>query len=140
VDKRDEKSLTKRYLFWLYKTTKEAFDRFERKFTQLEIDELILKEIEKELKEAYLPQEKKSLEKFVNDFRSYIDKKEDDCAKLKYKGKKTDPEFLFLDVKLAAIEKTIVLAFGRKALEELKDAYEKEMLARIMQERENPRI
>jgi predicted Ser/Thr protein kinase len=140
VDKRDEKSLSKRYLFWLYKTTKEAFDRFERKFTQLEIDEIILKEIEKELKEAYLPQEKKALEKFVNDFRSYIDKKEDDCAKLKYKGKKTDPEFLFLDVKLAAIEKAIISGWGRKVLEELKDAYEKEMLSRIMQERESPRI
>ena len=136
MDKRDEKSLNKRYLFWLYKTTKEAFDRFERKFTQLEIDEIILKEIEKELKEAYLPQEKKSLEKFVNDFRSYIDKKEDDCAKLKYKGKKVDPEFLFLDVKLSAIEKAVISAFGRKALEELKDAYEKEMLLRIMQQRE----
>ena len=56
MDSRDEKNLNKRYLVWLYKTTKEAFDRFERKFTQLEIDKTILKEIEKELKESFLPQ------------------------------------------------------------------------------------
>ena len=47
MDKKDEKNLRIRYLTWLYKTTKEAFDCYERKFTQLEIDEFILKEMEK---------------------------------------------------------------------------------------------
>jgi predicted Ser/Thr protein kinase len=137
MDSRDEKNLNKRYLVWLYKTTKEAFDRFERKFTQLEIDKTILKEIEKELKESFLPQEKNSLEKFVNDFRSYIGKKEEDCLKLKYKGKKIEPEFLFLDVKLAAVEKQIMVMFGKKTLEEIKEAYEKEMTKRILEQKDN---
>ncbi|MDI6759142.1 MAG: hypothetical protein QMD94_05680, partial [Candidatus Omnitrophota bacterium] len=73
---------------------------------QLEIDEFLLKEIKKELKESYLPAEKSDLEKFVNDLQEYIAKKEDDCLKLKYKNKRINPEFIFLDVKLQAIEKT----------------------------------
>lgn len=136
MDKRDEKNLRIRYLTWLYKNTKEAFDVYERKFTQLEIDEFILKEMEKELKGSYLPQEKKPLEKMVNDFRSYIVEKEKVCLKLKYKGKKIDPEFIFLDVKLEAIEKTIQSEFGSSGLERIKKLYEEEMTKRIMAQRE----
>lgn len=134
MDKKDEKNLRIRYLTWLYKTTKEAFDRYERKFTQAEIDEFILKEMEKELKGSYLPQEKKALEKLVNDFRSYIAEKEKACLKLKYKGKKIEPEFIFLDVKLDAIEKAIVEELGKEGLEKLKAAYQEEMLERILKE------
>lgn len=137
MDKKDEKNLEVRYLTWLYKTTKEAFDRYERKFTQLEIDELVLKEMEKELKGSYMPQEKKSLEKLVNDFRLYIAEKEKDCLKLKYKGKKIDPEFIFLDVKLNAIEKAIIKELGQEELNEIKDSYHQEMIKRIIEEKEN---
>ncbi len=137
MDKQDLNSLKKRYLIWLYKTTKEAFDRYERKFTQLEIDESLLQEIEKELKDSYLPSEKKDLEKFVNDFRNYINEKENACVKLKYKGKKTNPEFIFLDAKLEAIEKAIVKELGRKALEEIKSLYESEMIQRIIKSTEH---
>ena len=136
MDKKDEKNLRVRYLTWLYKTTKEAFDRYERKFTQLEIDEFILKEMEKELKGAYLPQEKKALEKFVNDFRDYIVEKEKDCLKLKYRGKKIEPEFIFLDVKLDSIEKAIVKELGKDGLEKIKAAYQEEMIKRILEEKE----
>lgn len=134
MNNNDEKNLKIRYLTWLYKKSKEAFDRYERKFTQLEIDEFILKEIEKELKGAYLPQEKKALEKFVNDFRNYIAEKEKSCLKLKYKGKKIDPEFIFLDVKLEAIEKAIVKELGKDYLEKIKESYQEEMLKRILEE------
>ena len=136
MDKKDVQNLKKRYLVWLYKTTKEAFDRYERKFTQVEIDESILKEIEKELKESYLPSEKKDLEKYANDLRAYIDAKEDACAKLKYKGKRTNPDFIFLDVKLNAIEKEIKDEFGEAALKEIKELYEKEMHRRVLEERQ----
>ena len=134
MDKKDENNLKVRYLSWLYKTTKEAFDRFERKFTQIEIDEFILKEMEKELKGLYLPQEKKALEKMVNDFRNYIAEKEKACLKLKYKGKKIDPEFIFWDVKLEAIEKAILKEFGKEQLEKIKEAYHNQMLSRILEE------
>lgn len=135
MNNNDEKNLKIRYLTWLYKKTKEAFDRYERKFTQAEIDEFILKEIEKELKGAYLPQEKKALEKFVNDFRNYIAEKEKACLKLKYKGKKIDPEFIFLDVKLEAIEKAIVKELGKDYLDKIKESYQEEMLKRILEEK-----
>jgi uncharacterized protein YdiU (UPF0061 family) len=139
MDRQDEKNLTIRYLTWLYKTTKDAFDRYERKFTQLEIDEYVLKEIEKELKASYLPSEKVPLEKFVNDFRSYIAEKEEACLKLKYKGKKVNPDFLFLDVKLNAIEKAIEKEAGKKGLQQIKEAYQREMLRRIMEEKQEKR-
>lgn len=140
MDKRDEKNLKERYLTWLYKTTKESFDRYERKFTQLEIDEYILLEMEKELKGAYLPQEKKPLEKLVNDFRNYIADKEKSCLKLKYKGKKIDPEFIFLDVKLESIEKAIIRELGKEQLEKIKSAYHQEMLKRIIEEKQEHRL
>lgn len=136
MDKRDDKSLKKRYLAWLYKNTKEAFDRYERKFTQMEIDEFILKEMERELRGAYLPHEKKALEKYINDFRRYINAKEEQCLKLKYKGKKMNPEFIFLDVKLEAIEKAITRELGGEALSQIKDAYEGQMLKRIWEEKQ----
>ena len=134
MDKKDEKNLKERYLIWLYKTTKEAFDRYERKFTQVEIDELVLKEMEKELKGSYMPQEKKALEKLVNDFRNYIAEKEKDCLKLKYKGKRIDPEFIFLDAKLNAIERAIVKETGQDDLAKIKIAYHGEMIKRILEE------
>jgi len=140
MDKQDEKNLKIRYLVWLYKTTKEAFDRYERKFTQLDIDESILKEMEQELKSSYLPQEKKQLEKFINGFRNYIAEKEKGCLKLKYKGKKTDPAFLFLDVKLNSIEKIIQDEFGKESLEEIKESYQQEMLRRILEEKQEKKV
>lgn len=136
MDSKDLKNLKKRYLIWLYKTTKEAFDKYERKFTQADIDRLLLVEMEKELKGAYLPEEKAQLEKYVNDFRDYIAEKEKACASLKYEDKKIKPEFLFLDVKLQAIEKAISAEFGRRVLEEIKALYEKEMRERILKSTE----
>jgi hypothetical protein len=135
MDRKDEQNLRERYLTWLYKTTKEAFDRYERKFTQIEIDEFVLKEMEKKLKGSFMPQEKKALEKMVNDFRSYIAEKEKACLKLKYKGKKIEPEFIFLDVKLDAIEKAIIKELGQDGLKKIKQSYHQEMIKRIIEEK-----
>ena len=132
MDKQDLKNLKKRYFVWLYKTTKEAFDRYERKFTQLEIDEFILQRVEKILKESYLPHEKKELQAYVNSFRDYVSRKEKDSLSLKYKGKKVNPEFIFLDAKLQAIESAIVKELGKQSLDDIKAQYEKEMTERIL--------
>lgn len=137
MDDNDIKNLKKRYFIWLYKTTKEAFDKYERKFTQLDIDKSILNRMEKELKGAFLPHEKKALETNINKFKLYIKEKEKSCLKLKYKGKKINSEFLFLDVKLEAIEKEIADELGNKALEEIKSLYEKEMIERILKTMED---
>ena len=132
MNSQDIKNLKKRYFIWLYKTTKEAFDKYERKFTQVEIDKDILLEMENVLMGSYLPHEKVELEKMVNNFQEYISTKEKACLELKYQGLRTNPEFIFLDVKLNVIEKLITKELGRKALEEIKVFYEKEMTLRIL--------
>ncbi len=132
MNKQDVRNLRKRYFLWLYKTTKEAFDQYERKFTQTEVDKDLLLEMENELMGVYLPHEKQSLEKFVHQYREYISNKENSCLELKYQGKKTNPEFIFLDIKLNAIEKLIVKELGKRGLEEIKALYEEEMTQRIL--------
>ena len=137
MNSQDVKNLKKRYFIWLYKTTKEAFDKFERKFTQTEIDKDILLEIENALMGSYLPHEKVELEKLVNNFQEYIAAKEKACLELKYQGLRTNPEFIFLYVKLSVIEKLIIKEFGRRGLEEIKTLYEKEMTQRILRSAEH---
>jgi hypothetical protein len=132
MNSQDIKNLKKRYFIWLYKTTKEAFDKYERKFTQVEIDKDILLEMENTLMGSYLPHEKVELEKMVNNFQEYISAKEKACLELKYQGLRTNPEFIFLDVKLNVIEKLIAKELGKKALEEIRALYEKEMTLRIL--------
>lgn len=137
MNKQDVKNLRKRYFVWLYKDTKEAFDKYERKFTQTDIDKDLLLEMENELLGAYLPHEKQYLEKFVNQYREYISGKEKACLELKYQGKKTNPDFLFLDVKLNAVEKLIAKELGRRGLERIKALYEEEMTRRILRSAEH---
>jgi len=137
MNKQDVKNLRKRYLIWLYKTTKEEFDKYERKFTQTDIDKDLLLEMENQLLGVYLPHEKANLEKFVNQYREYISGKEKACLELKYQGKKTNPEFIFLDVKLNAVEKLIVKELGRRGLERIKALYELEMVERILRSAEH---
>ena len=132
MNNQDVKNLKKRYFVWLYKTTKEAFDKYERKFTQVDIDKDVLLEMENTLMGSYLPHEKIELEKMVNNFQEYISAKEKACLELKYQGLRTNPEFIFLDVKLNVIEKLIAKELGKKALEEIKALYEKEMTLRIL--------
>ncbi len=137
MNKQDVKNLKKRYFIWLYKTTKEAFDKYERKFTQVDIDQDILVEMEKELMGAYLPHEKDALQKYINDFQRYIEDKEKACSELRGQGKKKNPEFLFLDIKLNAIEKIIAQELGRRGLEKIKALYELEMAERILKSKDH---
>jgi crotonobetainyl-CoA:carnitine CoA-transferase CaiB-like acyl-CoA transferase len=58
----------------------------------------LLKELEKELKDTYLPREKQALEHYVNDFRSYLGHKQNESLKLKYKGKKVNPELIMTSI------------------------------------------
>lgn len=130
MEKADLQNLKKRYLIWLYKTNKEALDRIERKFTQLEIDNFLLKEIKRQDKG-------KKLKSFIEDFQSYIQKKEAEGLSLKYENKELKPEYLFLAAKLKAVEKAIAKELGKKALEEIKLLYELEMTERILKSTEH---
>lgn len=130
MDERDLKNLKKRYLIWLYKATKEALDKIERKFTQLEIDNFILRQL-KGGKNAG------KIDKFIAELEEYIRNKEKDSLCLKFENKELKPDFRFLDLKLKAIEKSIVKELGRKALKEIKLLYETEMTQRILKNTEH---
>lgn len=126
MDRHDTLNLKKRYLIWLYKTAKEAQDKIERKFTQLEIDRFILKELEK----------KNIDQNFISELKLYIQNKEKDGLALKYKDKKLSSDYLFLVSKLKAVEKAIIRELGKKGLKEIKTLYEKEMTQRILKSTE----
>lgn len=137
MNNQDLKNLKKRYFIWLYKTAKETFDKFERKFTQVDIDKDILMELEKELLGSYLPHEKEALQRQIDDFEKYIEDKEKSCAEFRDQDKKINPEFIFSEMKLDAIEKVITRELGKKGLEEIKSLYEKEMTKRILKSTEH---
>ncbi|MDD5156321.1 MAG: hypothetical protein PHF11_07575, partial [Candidatus Omnitrophica bacterium] len=109
--------------------TKEALDRIERKFTQIEIDRFILEELKRHDKN-------KEAAKFIREFDLYIQNKESDGLSLKFEGAKLKPEYRFLVLKLNAVEKAITKELGKAALLKIKDAYEQEMTRRILQERQ----
>ncbi len=130
MDKQDLKNLKKRYLIWFYKTTKEALDKIERKFTQVGIDRFILKELKKRDKE-------KAAGSFIAQFEDYIQKKEQEGMNLKFENKKPKPDYLFLVLKLQATEKAIARELGKPALKEIKLLYEMEMTERILRSTEH---
>jgi hypothetical protein len=130
MDKKDAAHLKKRYLLWLYKTTKESLDRIERKFTQLDIDRFILRELKKKASG-------RGVKRFVEDWAVYIRNKEKEGMGLKFKGKEINPEPQFLFLKLKAVEKAIRRNLGQQALTEIKSLYEKEMAERILKSTEH---
>ncbi len=132
MDKLDYRNLKKRYLIWLYKTTKEQVDKVERKFSQFEVDEMILEHLKK-------LDGDNTLGSFIEEFQSYVDAKKENGVKLKYDGLELKPEFHFILFKLNAIETVIVKEFGEGTLKEVKLAYEEEMTRRIFAEREEKR-
>ena len=129
MNKKDLLNLKKRYLVWFYKTAKEALDKIERKFTQSQIDRLILKDLRQK--------EKPDLKKLIDDFQSYIENKEKAGWDLKYAGESLKADYKFLSLKLEAIEKVIVKTLGAKALLEVKSLYEEEMTERILKSTEH---
>ncbi len=124
------KALTRRYLLWAYKTTRESFERLERKTTQLKVDELI----GQHLKAAHrsgknLPQ---GYDALMNDFNTYVSTKRVDEAKLK-----SSADYAFLSHRLQAIEIVVKKILGAKALREFHLAFEEEFTRRILETRDH---
>ena len=128
----DIQDLKFRYLLWLYKTTKEAFDRIERKFTQIDIDKKIMRHMRDHIKSKNIKR-KNELRKFLKDFKEYIDKKEKDGLASKFEGRKLKADYYHLSLKLEAIEKVIIKELGRGELRVIKSLYEHEMRRRIIE-------
>ena len=131
MKRRDIKNLKFRYLLWLYKTTKEEFDRIERKFTQVGIDKKIMRYMGEHFDSRDL-KKKNEARKLLKGLKEYINKKEKDGQELKFEGRKLRPEYYHLSLKLEAIEKTIIAKLGRRGLREIKAVYEREMIRRII--------
>jgi len=129
MEKIRNKDLKKRYLIWFYKQAREALDKVDRKFTQLEIDRYILEQMGKLDKG-------KAARNHIEEFRAYIQNKEKDALGRKYNGDGLKPEYYFLQLKLQAIEKSIEKESGKKGLDEVRSLYEQEMIKRILEERE----
>ena len=125
-----QKNLIRRYLLWCYKTTREDLDRIDRYFTQAFVDRRLL-DILLNSKEPGAAYKKK-----IADFQVYMDAKEQSAMNKKYLNlqKKTlQPEYWYLENRLAAITQVIVEFLGRKELKTIQAAYEKEMTRRILE-------
>ncbi len=129
----NQTNLTRRYLIWCYKTTKESLDRIDRYFTQLDVDAFILKEISKKKTDQ-------GYKALIDDFQKYMKNKKDNVLKQKYTDAKFSIEtaqYQYLQNRFQAIEKAIVKFLGKSELKKISDLYEQEMTTRILQAREH---
>ena len=130
-----EKALIRRYLVWCYKTTKENLDRIDRKFTQSTVDRYILGRLDG-IKAAA----RGDYDKFVDDFRVYIDNKEKEGFQQKFMdGKKNslNSQYLYLYNRLTAIEAATRHFLGPRELAQTDFLYEQEMTRRILEPKEH---
>jgi len=133
------KDLIRRYLLWFFKTTKEAFERIERKTTQLMVDEYVFKCI-KTNERRVSANSRKKYDELVKEFETYIKTKKEDELKLKFfdgKGKSLHPQYVYLKNRLEAVEEAIRHFLGEKELRRMRSLYEKEFTDRILQAREH---
>lgn len=126
LKKEDRLSLEKRYLLWLYKTTKDELDKIERKFTQLDIDRDLQKAMEKG---------GPAVKAFVDEWKVYVYEKETATQKIAFGADGSyDAKYLFLRVKLDAVEAVTARRFGKKTLSRFKKLYEDACAKRILEE------
>ncbi len=129
-----EKKLIRRYLIWCYKTTKESFERIERKFTQLLVDDFVADEL-KSLKGSI----QNDLVDHIVGFEEYMNKKEMSALTEKFADPKQgifNKDYLYLKIRLGAVEKAIVHFLGKRELSAISKLYEEEMTERILNARD----
>lgn len=136
--KQQDKALVRRYLIWCYKTTKERLDRIDRYFTQLQVDEVVLKHMSScgQAGDGSLGPD---YDKLVEDFRLYMKNKRDRVIPQKFlDGTMThlQPEYRYLQSRLQGIEKAIRVFLGASQLKSIQHLYEAEMTRRILESRE----
>ncbi len=132
----NEKNLTRRYLIWAYKTTKESLDKIDRYFTQLNVDEFVLKQLRN--KPSHRARSEYKIQ--VDDFEKYMQKKKKNVLPKKFDDKKSNalqPEYEYLVNRLSALESAIIHFLGRVELDSIIDLYEQEMTRRILEATEH---
>ncbi|MCA9406907.1 MAG: hypothetical protein KC684_10240 [Candidatus Omnitrophica bacterium] len=130
-----EKNLTRRYLIWCYKTTKEELDKIDRYYTQLPADRFILDQLKKS--KDYKDKNYRAL---VDGFSDYMDKKKANVDEKKFSDKKCahlKTEYLYLKNRFQAIERAIIRFLGKTQLAKIEELYEVEMTQRILSAREH---
>lgn len=135
----DEKKLIRRYLIWCYKTTKEEFERIERKFTQLKVDTCVLNLLSRSRGLAGKKKGHSYLKK-IDEFKRYIENKEKSAFAQKFfdkKKKELQPDYWYLQSRLEALEQTICDSLGKAELKKIRALYEEEMTRRILEAREH---
>ena len=127
----EQKALVRRYLIWAYKTTRESFERIERKTTQLVVDDYLVGQLLKSPSKQ---------SRRVSEFKQYIANKRQDEIKLKYAGEGKaafDPEYLYLKDRLDAIKQGITYFLGKNAIKGIEQLFEKEFTRRILESKEH---
>ena len=117
----------KRYLFWLYKTTRDELDRVDRKFTQLEVD--------RDLQQIFEEYEGGEAAPFIEEWSRYIASKEADARKLKFDDKGgVLASYTFLHLKLKAVESVTTKLFGNRTVREFEHLIEDAAIKNILQD------
>jgi len=130
----DRMSLTKRYLFWLYKVTKDELDKIERKFTQMDIDRDIQRLLDKKTK-GLDPALKKGIQPHLDEWQEYIFQKESDAQKLKFdEDGRLNASYLFLSLKLEAVTQIIRTRLGLRGYRQIQRLYEESLVKRILED------
>lgn len=122
------KNLIRRYLLWAYFSTRENFERIERKTTQLIVDEYIF---------DYFTQHKLTI---PQEFRAYITDKRKEELKLKFADTAKDklhPQYTYLKNRLEAIEGAVKHFLGGMELKRFAAIYEKEFTRRIIETKDH---
>ena len=130
----NEQKLIRRYLLWCYKTTKESLDRVDRKFTQLMVDERILKTL---MNRALLSHSSNlKLNNLIKEFKRYVVRKRQDARREKFADtacQQLRGEYAYLGRRLAAVEEAALFFLGKKELKKMAAMYEAEMTRRILE-------
>ena len=131
----NKKNLTRRYLIWCYKTTKEELDKIDRYYTQIEADHYILKRLVSSKSCS-----NREFKKLVTEYENYIHVKKKNVDAKKYsdsKARKVQTNYQYLKERFLAIERAIVYFLGKKELARITELYENEMTERILAAREH---
>lgn len=135
----NEQNLIRRYLIWCYKTTKEELDRIDRKFTQIIVDEFMLKALLKG-QSRVKGTDRTLYGRQIEAFKEYMLQKESGSGELKFSvpGKKElKAEYAYLANRLLAVEKAVAYFLGKKEVTVIRSLYEEEMTKRILESREH---
>lgn len=135
----DQKNLVRRYLLWCYKMTKEELERIDRKFTQLEVDDFVLRDFHGQIK-ALKGKDREEFSKKIDEFKVYMAKKKQNADLEKFSDietKKLKPHYFYLEKRLSAIEKAITFFLGAGDLKKIRNLYDQEMTRRILESREH---